>query len=157
MIWKLIAIAVACAALAGGGFLYGAKVESENWIAVVTNLEGELNDLKIESAKRQERDATASKRIVADKRVEEMKREAEREAWGRQLRADWESHIRLRAPAAASGSDAAASLSACRAENAALRDGLERVLAAGERARSSCEKTELHLDSLLGWVNEVTR
>lgn len=159
MIWKLVALAVAAAALFGGGFLTGAKVESENWVAIVANLDAELEQLKVESAERVKRDAAASRRIVAEKRVEEMKREAEREAWGRQLRADWESHIaeRVRAAQATGAADAGAALSTCRAENTALRSGLERVLAAGEHARKACESTELYVDALLGWLNHATR
>jgi hypothetical protein len=73
----LVVLALVAGAMFGA-FIYGAKVEAENWIPIVANLEGELNDFKAESAEREKRAAKAAKDATASLIKARKEVEAER-------------------------------------------------------------------------------
>jgi hypothetical protein len=147
---------VAVAGLMLGAFVYGSKVEAEGWIAVVANLESELDSLKRQGTEREARANKAAQSVTAQLAKERKERDVERKKWADDARTAWAAHIDSVQSAAGAnpGGDA---LSACIAARDATRAGLEQLLSAGERAREASDITRAQLYALLGWLAETTR
>jgi hypothetical protein len=150
----LVVLALVAGAMFGA-FIYGAKVEAENWIPIVANLEGELNDFKAESAEREKRAAKAAKDATASLIKARKEVEAER-AQAAGIRAEWIAYLNgLRSPTdPANGGD---SVTACRADEAAARGALDRVLATAIEIREIAALNTAQLRALQEWIAEATK
>jgi phage repressor protein C with HTH and peptisase S24 domain len=157
MILQAVIFAASLAVVGTGAFFYGQKLEAEGWIEVVANLDSELNHLKTEGDSRAKRADERAGKAVAELAKVKKQAEADR-AKADGIRADWIAYLDGRVPAPLPGAtDEQIAIAACRADAAASRGALDRVLAAAFGIREVAVLNTEQLRQLQQWVTEASK